>query len=294
MSEFKFACPICHQHIRSDSSASGTQIECPTCFRKIVVPQPPADEASGLVLSAAHAPGKRPVGGLQERAGAESRPARGNRSVLIAGELIVLAAALVVAGWFIFFRNRSERPVAAPDAGGPKAPVPAAAPDPRWRLDLVAVAIPTNPASGRILGREFALERATIQMGTLSLRQGRGWPPDVGVTIVLPKRPPSDYAGKEFVIVTNFPGRAPRVVLRAKDERQQPVTEQVLAGYAMKLEFGKISQGRLPGRIYLCTPDAASSVVVGSFQAEIRPPTSPKSSARAGTSTSGEDRSPAR
>ena len=42
MSEFKFACPVCGQHITADSSTSGGQIECPTCFQKIVVPQAPA------------------------------------------------------------------------------------------------------------------------------------------------------------------------------------------------------------------------------------------------------------
>src|SRR6266446_9700702 len=41
MSEFKFACPVCGQHITADSSTGGAQIQCPTCFQKIVVPQPP-------------------------------------------------------------------------------------------------------------------------------------------------------------------------------------------------------------------------------------------------------------
>ena len=39
MSEFKFACPVCGQHITSDASATGKHLECPTCFQKIVVPQ---------------------------------------------------------------------------------------------------------------------------------------------------------------------------------------------------------------------------------------------------------------
>ena len=51
MSEFKFACPVCGQHITADSSASGSQLDCPTCFRKIVVPQAPAAETK-LLLSA--------------------------------------------------------------------------------------------------------------------------------------------------------------------------------------------------------------------------------------------------
>ncbi len=45
MSEFKYACPVCGQHIKCDSSQSGTQMECPTCFQKIVVPQAPLRRA---------------------------------------------------------------------------------------------------------------------------------------------------------------------------------------------------------------------------------------------------------
>src|SRR5262245_11800555 len=51
MSEFKFACPVCGQHITADSTAGGTQLDCPTCFRKIIVPQAPAG-GSNLILSA--------------------------------------------------------------------------------------------------------------------------------------------------------------------------------------------------------------------------------------------------
>ena len=41
MSEFKFACPVCGQHITCDAAAAGSQMNCPTCFRKIVVPRAP-------------------------------------------------------------------------------------------------------------------------------------------------------------------------------------------------------------------------------------------------------------
>jgi len=38
MSEFKFACPVCGQHVLCDSSQGGTVMQCPTCFQKIVAP----------------------------------------------------------------------------------------------------------------------------------------------------------------------------------------------------------------------------------------------------------------
>jgi len=139
-------------------------------------------------------------------------------------------------------------------------------------MDLANVRIPTNSATGRIWGRPFQLQRATMQNGTMALRQGPTWPPDVGVTIVLPKRPVEDYAGKQFFIPTNYTGRAPRVVLRIKDDQQREATTGFARGYAMRLEFGQIFDGKLFGRIYLCVPDDFKSVVVGSFLAEIRKP----------------------
>src|SRR5579872_3119407 len=60
MSEFKFACPICGQHITADSKDTGSQISCPTCFRKIVVPQAPSLADPKFVLSASEANKPRP------------------------------------------------------------------------------------------------------------------------------------------------------------------------------------------------------------------------------------------
>src|SRR3954466_13169488 len=62
MSEFKFACPVCGQHITADSSNSGGQIECPTCFQKIIVPQAPSSADSKFILSAAQVSKPRPIG----------------------------------------------------------------------------------------------------------------------------------------------------------------------------------------------------------------------------------------
>ena len=61
MSEFKFACPVCGQHITADSSTSGGQIECPTCFQKIVVPQAPESGNNKFILSAAQVAKPRPT-----------------------------------------------------------------------------------------------------------------------------------------------------------------------------------------------------------------------------------------
>src|SRR5436190_22394056 len=59
MSEFKFACPVCGQHISCDSTKSGAQLDCPTCFQKLIVPNAPQGDLSKLILNAALADSRR-------------------------------------------------------------------------------------------------------------------------------------------------------------------------------------------------------------------------------------------
>jgi len=51
MSDFNFACPVCHQHLKCDTSKSGSMMKCPTCFQRVVVPQAP-NQDSKLVITA--------------------------------------------------------------------------------------------------------------------------------------------------------------------------------------------------------------------------------------------------
>ncbi len=41
MTEFKFACPQCGQHIKCNEEASGRQIQCPACHHLIRIPPVP-------------------------------------------------------------------------------------------------------------------------------------------------------------------------------------------------------------------------------------------------------------
>jgi len=52
MSEFKYACPVCGQHIKCDTTQAGTTMECPTCFQKIIVPQAPPRTTRNLFCTA--------------------------------------------------------------------------------------------------------------------------------------------------------------------------------------------------------------------------------------------------
>ncbi len=46
MSEFKFSCPHCEQHLQCEEQHSGRQIQCPKCNHLIVVPSVPGKTAN--------------------------------------------------------------------------------------------------------------------------------------------------------------------------------------------------------------------------------------------------------
>ena len=47
MSEFKFSCPKCDQHLQCDERLGGRQIQCPACQHLISIPLSPAQQALG-------------------------------------------------------------------------------------------------------------------------------------------------------------------------------------------------------------------------------------------------------
>lgn len=47
MSEFKFSCPHCDQHLQCDERLGGKQIQCPACKHLIVIPPSPSQQAGG-------------------------------------------------------------------------------------------------------------------------------------------------------------------------------------------------------------------------------------------------------
>ncbi len=45
MSDFKFSCPHCSQHLQADEQFSGRQIQCPSCNHLIRIPAAPGKTA---------------------------------------------------------------------------------------------------------------------------------------------------------------------------------------------------------------------------------------------------------
>jgi hypothetical protein len=93
---------------------------------------------------------------------------------------------------------------------------------------------------------------------------------DLGATINFGGVLPEALAGQSINVATNAETAA-RVILRWK-EGNLSLRENFTNGYALRIEFGQLAGNRMPGKVYLCTPDAEKSYITGNFNAEIRKP----------------------
>jgi hypothetical protein len=144
-----------------------------------------------------------------------------------------------------------------------------------WTLNVASAPIPNGDVVGRVHGNGFLSEHASFKEGRLSLRQGAIGAPDLGITVSLGGLQAEQLVGKAVVVTPTNPVPAPRVVLRWKDDQQEPVTEHIRAGYAMKVVFGPMTGGRIRGRIFIALPDDQKSFAAGNFDAEIAKATQP-------------------
>src|SRR5690348_14218388 len=144
MSEFKFACPVCGQRMAVDSSASGAQVECPTCFQIVIVPKAPS-VGSKYQLSATQY--IKPVILPPATPSSSAPPVVHQRksALLIFGLIFVCAATMA-----LLVREKIARmPSPAAGASGNGAPL---AVSPLWTLDLTKATFPRKAAAGKIHG----------------------------------------------------------------------------------------------------------------------------------------------
>ena len=130
-------------------------------------------------------------------------------------------------------------------------------------LNLDTATISDLPAAGRIHGQDFIVERASFQNGTLTLREGTRGPVDFGITINFSGAQAEALAAQTINVTTNT-DEAARVTLRWNNDVNSG-RNSFDSGYAMRLEFGLLENNHLPGKIYLCTPDAEKSYLLGTF-----------------------------
>ncbi|HZF00873.1 MAG TPA: hypothetical protein VE344_03155 [Methylomirabilota bacterium] len=282
MSEFKYACPVCGQHISCDSSQAGAQMECPTCFQKITVPQAPSTDGQKFIITGTKK-GERPVPTIPE---AGSSSVLEKKSSLAVALVLLVLIGMAVAAVFVFrgkiFKSTGTETNQVANASGKEQAIKPATPpkpaiiapvanDTNWMLNLAVMTnLPDSTAAGRIHGKDFIVERAFLQNGTLTLREGRSGPADFGLQINFGGAQPEALAEKSINVTTNAL-MAAHVTLRWKDA-ELDARQGFDGAYAMRLQFGTLANNRMPGKIYFCAPDEMKSYVAGTFNVEIRKP----------------------
>lgn len=151
------------------------------------------------------------------------------------------------------------------------APAPKPAHEMAAKAKEVVPSIPAHPASGTVRNGTFTVDSANINNGVLTLRAGGPSPTEVKVYL----RTRAWYVPSErsFQVMpaTTVTDSTPKVGVRWSDSAQaEPVENDFTEKYTLKLEFDKVQNGKLPGKIYLALPDESKSQVAGTFTADIR------------------------
>jgi DNA-directed RNA polymerase subunit RPC12/RpoP len=278
MSEFSFVCPACGQNIKCESWRSNSMMECPSCFQRVIVPQAPATDDVELIIKGSKA-AKRVVTKPETNLGTPPVPTPPAKDSLVPGIafVVLLCAALAMA--FIFkgkiFKStgnqtsgQTNQVVTTPRKQQTSAPPPTTTTNnANWTLKLDAVTIPSSAVTGYVHGKAFIPEQVTLAGGAFTLRTADN-PPTVGVSIYLHANRSEDLARQSVNIEPDSAG-VPWIDLRWKDEGGQYLAQTITKGYALRIEFGQLTGNRLPGKIYLCTPDGTKSWLKGAFDAQI-------------------------
>jgi len=242
------------------------------------VPQAPATDDPKFVVSASEANKPRPI----SAATLEGVAPTPDKTAIPTALLVLLVLACGAGATLFALRGKLVRPKPriedVRNNGNPQPnPQPPSQPEyngiNRWTLDLSDAAFPDAPVGGSVHHRAFEMERATLTGSNLTFRVGRFGPIDLGLNVVFFNRQPEDLSGKTAE-VKPADAIAPRVVLHWKEADR--VDETFRSGYAMKVEFGAVTNGAITGKIFLCLPDETKSWIAGTFRAEIRKPFPPR------------------
>jgi hypothetical protein len=148
-----------------------------------------------------------------------------------------------------------------------------------WNADVKKLVIPNTALAGKVHGQPFVPDKVRLENGNLTMRCGKDFFADQEVNIVLFLKEGEKLDGKTFEVASGSGFGSPHIQLHYKEAGANlPKVDMFMEKYAMKLEFGNEADDKLPGKIYLCTPDEAKSYVAGTFVAEVM--TDPKSPPR--------------
>jgi hypothetical protein len=258
VSQFKFACPVCGQHLEAGVEEEGRTTECPSCFKKLTVPQAPTGTGTKLIITASLADARRVPATPAVEPGAQpaNRPRVRGPALYI---VLALLSVLVAAGAIVLVKRGQSKPAPEPP------------PTPRlWTERTEALRLVEGPVRGSLSGWDFSLTTAVWQDTRLILRQDGRQPEALRLQISFPLQGGELVPGKAFRLGPDDPPFEPpiRILWKAADGTEK--SEAVCSKYLLWVEFDKVSKSAVGGRIHLCLMDSQRSWLAGRFSATIR------------------------
>ncbi len=207
--------------------------------------------------------------------------------VLAAGRMLPLGRVLAAGLLAALLVGCGSKPTPTPEPQPPNAPAggeatptapevkPEPPPQPVHELDADKHKVPAAPVSGRLGGSVFTPSVA-VEGDHLVFQETKPGSPvaDRSVRLKLGNGP-QGIQNRKLVVRSDGPAGPdlPEVML------QTPKRPEILlfgSGYALTLELGTRTGGKLPGRVYLSLPDEDKSFFAGTFEADFpRQPTEP-------------------
>ena len=141
-----------------------------------------------------------------------------------------------------------------------------------WTMDPANARVPDSIAAGVIHDEEFVVESAKLQQksGILTIRDGKDFFPDHALIIFLFLKKGENAEGKSIYITEKSGFGSPHIHMQWKPRNKKvPQTKIFTTDYAMRLDFGRVKDGKLSGKIYLSLPDKMKSYVAGTFTADL-------------------------
>lgn len=305
MAEMTFECPRCQQHISCEDAWSGHEIQCPTCKNALTVPANPAAAAAAGDPLAPKVPagGTNLSLGQAQRPAAQNRnipirnmapPPPGKKNPVLTYGVPIAVLVVLGLGGFLGYGWYQQRQAKAREAeqnaaaavaqaqsvSNEQAAAEAAAQaaanavhPPVWTLDLAAVKTPQGRVNGMVAGADFLADVVRVDpvggAQVLHFIQGQIASPDRSILVYLHLKPGEKLGGQTFDISSEMKGAGiPRVTKLWKPTVVSPPQfKNFSSGYALKLELGEMTNGMVPGTIFLALPDPEKSVIAGVFQA---------------------------
>jgi hypothetical protein len=158
-------------------------------------------------------------------------------------------------------------------AAQPQLPVVA----PVWTLDLMQAKIPASRVNGMLAGTNFVADSARLEPSAtahvLAFIQGAPTP-ERELLVYLHLKPGETLGGQTLEVTSDMRGGGiPSIAkLWKTNPRYAPTTKFFSGGYALRLEFGAVTNNTVPGKIFAALPDPEQTVVAGSFVANMPAP----------------------